>query len=64
MQARGPLGHPAIGMNVFVIKGLAPTVPLSQIYRGVTPFVVAEILLIILLVVFPALATWLPRTMG
>jgi tripartite ATP-independent transporter DctM subunit len=54
---------PPIGMNVFVIKGLAPSVPLGRIYRGVTPFVVAEIVLIILLVVFPALATWLPRTM-
>jgi len=55
---------PPIGMNVFVIKGLAPRVPLGQIYRGVTPFVAAEILLIILLVIFPAIATWLPRTMG
>jgi TRAP-type C4-dicarboxylate transport system permease large subunit len=55
---------PPIGMNVFVIKGLAPSVPLGRIYRGVTPFVLAEIVLIILLVIFPALATWLPRTMG
>ncbi|MEJ2121301.1 MAG: TRAP transporter large permease [Alphaproteobacteria bacterium] len=55
---------PPIGMNVFVIKGLAPSVPLGRIYRGVTPFVIAEILLIILLVIFPQIATWLPRTMG
>lgn len=55
---------PPIGMNVFVIKGLAPSVPLGRIYRGVTPFVIAEIILIVLLVIFPALATWLPRTMG
>jgi len=55
---------PPIGMNVFVIKGLAPRVALGQIYRGVTPFVIAEILLIIVLVIFPQIATWLPRTMG
>ncbi|HUT50499.1 MAG TPA: TRAP transporter large permease [Alphaproteobacteria bacterium] len=55
---------PPIGMNVFVIKGLAPTVPLGKIYRGVTPFVIAEILLIILLLLVPDIATLLPKSMG
>jgi TRAP-type C4-dicarboxylate transport system permease large subunit len=54
---------PPIGMNVFVIKGLAPSVPLGRIYRGVTPFVIAEILLIILLVLVPEFATCLPQSM-
>ncbi len=55
---------PPVGMNVFIIKGMAPDVPLSRIYAGVLPFVVAEVFLIALLVVFPGLATWLPGTMG
>ncbi len=55
---------PPVGMNVFIIKGMAPDVPLSRIYSGVLPFVVAEVLLIAALVAFPGLATWLPGTMG
>ena len=55
---------PPVGMNVFIIKGMAPDVPLSRIYSGVLPFVVAEVLLIATLVAFPGLATWLPGTMG
>ena len=55
---------PPIGMNVFIIKGMAPGVPLGAIYVGVLPFVVAEILLIAILVALPELALWLPGTMG
>lgn len=55
---------PPIGMNVFVIKGIAPEVPIGQIYLGVLPFVIALMLLIVVLVIFPGLATWLPSTMG
>jgi tripartite ATP-independent transporter DctM subunit len=55
---------PPIGMNVFVIKGIAKDVPLEAIFRGVLPFVVAQIILIALLVMFPQIALWLPSTMG
>ena len=55
---------PPIGMNVFVIKGIAPEVPIGQIYLGVLPLVIALMLLIVVLVIFPGLATWLPSTMG
>jgi TRAP-type C4-dicarboxylate transport system permease large subunit len=55
---------PPIGMNVFIIKGMAPDVPLGTIYKGVLPFAVAQILLITLIVIFPAIATWLPSTMA
>jgi tripartite ATP-independent transporter DctM subunit len=54
---------PPIGMNVFVIKGMVPEVPLNTIYAGVLPFCVAQILLIVLIALFPPLATWLPSTM-
>jgi TRAP-type C4-dicarboxylate transport system permease large subunit len=50
-------------MNVFVIKGIARDVPLAAIFRGVTPFIVAQIALILILVAFPQVALWLPSTM-
>ena len=53
---------PPIGMNVFVIKGMAQHVPLQTIYRGVIPFVLAQILLVILVFLFPQIALWLPDT--
>jgi len=55
---------PPIGMNVFVIKGIARDVPLETIFRGVTPFIVAQIILILVLIAFPQIALWLPSTMG
>jgi tripartite ATP-independent transporter DctM subunit len=53
---------PPIGMNVFVIKGMAPDVKLSAIYAGVMPFVLAQILLIIAVFLIPEIALWLPQT--
>jgi C4-dicarboxylate transporter DctM subunit len=54
---------PPIGMNVFVIKGIAKDVPLETIFAGVMPFVVAQLILIAILVAFPQIALWLPSTM-
>jgi tripartite ATP-independent transporter DctM subunit len=53
---------PPIGMNVFVIKGMAPDVKLSAIYAGVIPFVIAQLLLIIAVFAFPEIALWLPES--
>ena len=55
---------PPIGMNVFVIKGIAREVPLYTIFRGVTPFIVAQIILIAVLIAFPEIALWLHSTMS
>ncbi|HWM48882.1 MAG TPA: TRAP transporter large permease [Xanthobacteraceae bacterium] len=55
---------PPIGMNVFVIKGMAKDVPLEAIFRGVTPFIIAQLILIALLIAFPPIALWLPSTMS
>ncbi len=55
---------PPVGMNMFVIKGMTRDVTLGQIYLGVLPFCLAQILLIALIVAFPAIAIWLPGTMG
>ena len=53
---------PPIGMNVFVIKGMVPKVPLGSIYRGVLPFVVGQMVLIVLVFLLPDIALWLPET--
>jgi C4-dicarboxylate transporter DctM subunit len=54
---------PPIGMNVFVIHGIAPQVPLAAIYRGVMPYVVSNLLRLGILLSFPALCLWLPATL-
>jgi len=56
---------PPFGIHVFVLKGIAGAdVPLGTIFRGVMPFVVADLIKLALVVLFPALALWLPSTMG
>ncbi|CAB1063472.1 TRAP-type C4-dicarboxylate transport system, large permease component [Olavius sp. associated proteobacterium Delta 1] len=55
---------PPIGLNVFVMQRVTPEVPLSEIFRGVLPFVIICLLLVVLIVAFPQLALWLPSTMG
>ncbi|MPZ55496.1 MAG: TRAP transporter large permease subunit [Rhizobiales bacterium] len=55
---------PPFGIHLFVLKSIAGTnVPLGVLYRGVLPFVVADLVKLILIVLFPALALWLPATM-
>ena len=52
-----------VRMNVFVINSIARDVKLTEIYRGVLPFVGADLLRIIPLGLFPVLTLWLPGTM-
>lgn len=54
---------PPVGINVYVIKGVAPNIPLYTIFRGVTPFVLAILFCIVILTVFPSLALYLPGLM-
>ncbi len=56
--------HPPVGMNVFVIKSVVPDVSFSTIFLGVLPFIVTDLIRLVILIAFPLLATWLPRTMG
>ncbi len=51
-------------MNVFVIKSVIKDANLSTIFYGVMPFVLTDILRLIVLIAFPALALWLPSHMG
>ncbi|MGD9075543.1 MAG: TRAP transporter large permease subunit, partial [Desulfobacteraceae bacterium] len=55
---------PPVGINVFVLAGVAKDVPLGTIFRGILPFVVADIVRVILIFAFPWLALWLPSLMG
>lgn len=55
---------PPVGMNLFIIRSVAPDIGIGTIYRGILPFVLADILRILLLIAVPALALWLPGLMG
>ena len=55
--------HPPVGMNVFVIKSVVQDVTFSAIFRGVLPFIVTDILRLIILIAFPMIALWLPAHM-
>ncbi|WP_336461617.1 TRAP transporter large permease subunit [Frigidibacter sp. MR17.24] len=55
---------PPIGINVFVIHGVAKSVPMAEIFRGITPFILIQILLILVLALVPGLALWLPDSMN
>jgi TRAP-type C4-dicarboxylate transport system permease large subunit len=56
--------HPPFGLNVIVLKGISPQTSLWTIYKGVTPFVFADLIKLALLVFFPAIALWLPFSMS
>jgi C4-dicarboxylate transporter, DctM subunit len=55
---------PPVGLNVYVVNGLARDVPLAESYRGVLPFLVTDALRILLLLCFPALSLWLVTFIG
>jgi C4-dicarboxylate transporter, DctM subunit len=55
---------PPIGVIVFLLHGLAPQIAIRTIYRGVTPFIIADLVLLALLTVFPGISLWLPRLIG
>jgi tripartite ATP-independent transporter DctM subunit len=52
---------PPVGINVFIVKSLVPDVPMRRIFAGIWPFWFAMILMIVLLVLFPQLALYLPQ---
>jgi tripartite ATP-independent transporter DctM subunit len=54
---------PPVGLNVFVISGMVKDVPMQDIYRGIMPFLAAMIVLLIILMLAPEIALYLPRTM-
>jgi C4-dicarboxylate transporter, DctM subunit len=54
---------PPVGLNLYVINSIAPDVPLERVLAGALPFVLLMVLGIVLLCLFPGIATWLPDTL-
>ena len=54
---------PPVGLNVFTIAGVAPEIPLEEVFRGAGVFIIFESVTIALLLAFPILTTWLPSLM-
>ncbi len=52
---------PPVGVNVYVIKGISPDVPLETIFKGIFPFLIALFVITIILLIFPQIATFLPK---
>jgi len=52
--------HPPVGLNIFVIKNIAPDIPLGEVIWGTVPFVVLMFVAILLLCLAPGIATWFP----
>lgn len=55
--------HPPVGMNIFVIKSVVEDVKISTVFYGVLPFIVTDILRLVILIAFPIIALWLPSRM-
>jgi TRAP-type C4-dicarboxylate transport system permease large subunit len=54
---------PPVGVNVFVVKGVAPDVPLEKIFKGIWPFWLAMLIALMILIAFPQIALFLPQRM-
>ena len=55
---------PPVGLNVFIIHGLAEDVPMSETFKGVLPFLLAELIRVLLLTAFPAIVLIGPEIFG
>lgn len=55
---------PPVGMNVFVISSLARNTPMSETFKGVLPFFGAELVRVLILLLFPGFVLWLPQVFG
>ena len=54
---------PPVGLNLYIVKNIAPDIPMSHVLLGVIPFVIIEVLVIACVCIWPELATWLPNRM-
>lgn len=53
--------HPPVGLNIYVIKSIAPDIPLKELMLGIIPFVILMVFALILMCIFPSIATALPN---
>ena len=63
--ARAEMGliSPPVGINVFMVKGVATDVPMGKIYAGIMPFWFAMVICIVLITAFPQIVSIVPDTM-
>jgi TRAP-type mannitol/chloroaromatic compound transport system permease large subunit len=54
---------PAFVITLFYMKGCAPSIPMQQIYRGIVPFVLLQLVGLAVVIAFPEIALWLPRAL-
>ncbi|GHD58040.1 C4-dicarboxylate ABC transporter [Thalassobaculum fulvum] len=54
---------PPIGLNCFVVSAVRPDIPISTVFRGVGPFVVADFITVAVFMIWPEVITWLPQTL-
>lgn len=54
---------PPVGLNLYIVKNIAPDVPMSQVLLGVFPFIIIELIVIACVCIWPGLALWLPNMM-
>ena len=52
---------PPVGMNLFIIRAQVPDLSMARLYRGIGPFLLAPVVLVILMFLLPGLALWLPK---
>jgi tripartite ATP-independent transporter DctM subunit len=52
--------HPPVGLNIYIVQSIAPSVPVTRVMIGTLPYVLCMMLAIVLLCFFPEIATWLP----
>lgn len=55
---------PPVGINVYVMAKMAPDVPLIKIFKGVAPFFIFTLILVVLITLLPEIVLFLPRTAG
>ncbi len=55
--------HPPVGLNIYIVQAIAPDVPVVKVMWGTLPYVICMMLAIVILCVFPQIATWLPDHM-
>jgi len=55
---------PPVGLNVYVVNGMARDVPMAETYRGVVPFLVSDAVRVTLLLLFPIISLWLVRVIS
>ena len=53
--------HPPVGLNIYIVNAIAPDVPVTTVMWGTLPYVLCMMLAILLLCIFPEIATWLPN---